>query len=113
MLSLHVKNYFIMKNRLFVFVMLAAAVAGLVSCNCGQKQPTQYAVTLEPLAGMDEQPQLDMASSAVWWDDAMEAKTATVRKSDEGVVIVRDDTTATQGVVRMVHPANVPLVGAG
>jgi hypothetical protein len=102
-----------MKNRLFVFVMLAVAMAGLVSCNCGQKQPTQYAVTLEPLTGMDEQPQLDMVASAVWWDDAMEAKMATVRKSDEGAVVVRDDTTATQGIVRMVYPANVPLAGAG
>ena len=36
-----------MKNRVFVFVMLATALAGLVSCNC---KPARYAVTLEPLA---------------------------------------------------------------
>ncbi len=112
-LSLHIKNFCIMKSRLFVIVMLAAVTAGVVSCNGGQKQPTQYAVTLEPLTSMDKQPQLDLAASAVWWDDAMEAKMATVRKSDEGAVVVRDDTTATQGIVRMVYPANVPLAGAG
>ena len=42
-----------MKNRVFVFVMLAAAVAGLVSCNCGHKQPQQYALTVEALVGAD------------------------------------------------------------
>lgn len=102
-----------MKRRLFVFVMLAAALAGLVSCNGGQKQPTQYAVTVEPLTGTEGQPQLDLAASAVWWDDAMEAKMASVQKNDEGVVFMRDDTTATQGIVRIVYPANVALSGAG
>ena len=113
MLSLHVKNFCIMKNRLFVFVMLAAAVAGLVSCNCGQKQPSQYAVTVEPLVGTDAQIQLYEDEPVALWDDNMEVIVAHLEKGEDGVVIVRDDTAATTGVLRVVYHSSDPFAEAG
>ena len=101
-----------MKNRVFVFVMLAATVAGLVSCNCGQKQPTQYAVTVETLTGTDVLPQLNVDKTVALWADEMVLRTAHVVKGEESLAIVRDDTAAMKGVVHVVYPLGaVPIEG--
>lgn len=90
-----------MKNRVFVFVMLATAMAGLVSCNC---KPARYAVTLEPLAGTEVQPWQDGKVTAALWDDNMAPATATMVNGKEGMTLVRQDTAERKGMVRVVYP---------
>ena len=80
-----------MKNRLFVFVMLAAAVAGLVSGKCGQKQPSQYAVAVEPLAGTDVQSRLNLGWPLAVWDDGMEMAVGRLEKGEDGLMLKRND----------------------
>ena len=110
-LSLHVKTFYIMKNRVFVFVMLAAAVAGLVSCNCGPKQPQQYALTVEAMSGAETQPQLDVDVPVALWDDGMALSTAHLKKGEVGLWLVPEDTAAVNGVLRVVYPAAAALGG--
>ena len=111
LLSLHVKTFYIMKNRVFVFVMLAAAVAGLVSCNCGHKQPQQYALTVEALVGAETQSQLNVEVPMAVWDDGMTVTTASLKKGEVGYWLVPDDSAAVKGVLRVVYPADAALAG--
>lgn len=102
-----------MKNRVFVFVMLAAAVAGLVSCNCGPKQPKQYALTVEALTGTETQPRLSVEVPLAVWDDGAALSTAHLKNGEVGLWLVPDDTADAKGVLRVVYPAEAALAGAG
>ena len=102
-----------MKNRVFVFVMLATAMAGLVSCNCGPKQPQQYVMTMEPMSGAETQPQLDEEVPVALWDDGMVLSTARLTNGEKGVVLIPNDTAAINGVLHMVYPANAAMGRAG
>ena len=102
-----------MKNRVFVFVMLAAAVAGLVSCKCGQKQPSQYAVAVEPLAGTDVQSQLNLGWPLAVWDDGMEMAVGRLEKGEDGLILKRNDTAAVKGVLHVTYSPSVAMIDPG
>ena len=94
-------------------MMLAAVVAGMVSCNGGQKQPKKYAVTVEPLNGMEEQPKLDTDVLIAMWDDGMEVSTPSLVKGEEGYEIVCETPADPKGVVRAVYMSNAIVTDAG
>ena len=102
-----------MKQRLFVIVILAAMTAGVVSCNSAS--PTRFKATVEALGGTKVVPTLKTDTPVALWDDNMRVQMAHVAApSGEGENgIVRDDTAALTGVVRMVYPGSVLAGGAG
>ena len=102
-----------MRNRVFVFVMLAAVLASMSSCNCGQNRPQKYVLTLEPLAKADEQPLLDVKTPVAIWDDSTILTSAYPTLEGDNFVLVPDDSTVLNGVVHMVYPANAFIVGEG
>ena len=102
-----------MRNRVFVFVMLAAVLASMSSCNCGQNRPQKYVLTLEPLAKADEQPLLDVKTPVAIWDDSIILTSAYPTLEGDNFVLVPDDSTVLNGVVHMVYPADAFIVGEG
>lgn len=105
-----------MKNRILVFVMLAAVVTCLSSC-CRKSSPSEFRAMVEPTRGVDGvQIHVPMAADApvALWDDELTLGLAHVTSVDgEGLyTIVRDDSAATKGMVRMVYPASA-IAGLG
>ena len=95
-----------MKNRVFVFVMLAAVMAGLVSCN-SNKQPTRYRVTLEALSGAEKTVSLVAETPVALWDDGLALQEARIvsEGEDGGCAIVRTDNSNLSGIAHFVYPA--------
>ncbi|MBO4600170.1 MAG: hypothetical protein J5641_05480 [Bacteroidales bacterium] len=95
-----------MKRNFIVFLTIAAITAGLVGCNSKKCQPTEYKATVETLGGTDAPMAMDATGRLATWEDALVLTDASITGVDEKGVytIVRNDTTAPSGVVRMVYP---------
>ena len=105
-----------MKNRILVFVMLAAVVTCLSSC-CRKACPSEFRAMVEPTKGVDGVQMytpLEADAPVALWDDELTLGLAHVTSVDgEGLyTIVRDDSAASKGMVRMVYPASA-IAGLG
>ena len=105
-----------MKNRILVFVMLAAVATCLSSC-CKKCGPSEFRAMVEPTNGVDNVQMyapLAIDAPVALWDDELTVGLAhvTAVEKDGECTIVRDDSATTKGMVRMVYPASA-IAGLG